>query len=198
MVLAGGTSRRFGGKPKGLELLGASRIIDRVVSALRQVTDDIVLASNDPDAHEWGLDDATVVSDTHPGAGGLAGVESAMRLERDVLVVAWDMPFVSSRLLSAILAAARTSGADVVVPESRSPHGVEPFCGFYAARLREALAEYLTHGGGAAHRFIAGLPRVHRLPLAEVRRAGEPDRLLFSVNTPADLERARAMVLREE
>lgn len=138
------------------------------------------------------------VADLHPGTGGLAGIESAFGMDCDVLVVAWDMPFVSSRLLAAIVDAARDTNADVVVPESLSPHGVEPFCAFYSVRVREQLSLFLERGGGAAHDFVAGLSRVHRLPLAEVMRIGDPNRLFLSVNTPADLERARAMLLDKE
>src|SRR6188768_632816 len=53
VVLAGGASRRFGGTPKGLERVGSTRIIDRVASALRGVTADLLLAANDPAATAW-------------------------------------------------------------------------------------------------------------------------------------------------
>jgi hypothetical protein len=35
---------------------------------------------------------------------------------------------------------------------------------------------------------------LHVLPAPAVAGAGDPKRLLFSVNSPADLERARAML----
>ncbi len=103
------------------------------------------------------------------------------------------MPFVTTDLLRAILEAAAQHDADVVVPASPSPHGFEPFCAFYSARVGDPLTAFLEQGGGAAHEFISGLPRVHRLPLATVRQSGDPDLLFFSVNTAADLERARAL-----
>src|SRR5688572_22108027 len=47
VVLAGGASRRLAGIPKGLELVGGSRVIDRVANALRAVSNDLLLAAND-------------------------------------------------------------------------------------------------------------------------------------------------------
>lgn len=192
VVLAGGASRRLGGAPKGLEIVGDSRIIDRVAAALRPVTNEILLVANDPDAGHW-LPGVAVLSDLHVGGGGLAGVEAALSRGRNVLVVAWDMPFITTDLLQAVLDAARAHEADVAVPESESPYGFEPFCAFYSARVLTALSSFLRQGGGAARDFLRRLPRVHRMPLADVERVGDPRLLFFSVNTVEDLQRARAM-----
>jgi molybdopterin-guanine dinucleotide biosynthesis protein A len=177
--------------PKGLELVGGRRIIDRVADALRGVTSELLLVANAPEADRW-LPGVAVVSDIHPGRGGLAGVEAALSVG-DALVVAWDMPFVSSALLQTLFDSARANDADVVVPESESPYGFEPFCAFYSKRVAPQLSAFLGEGGGAARDFIRRLSRVHRLALADVERIGEPQRLLFSANTADDLERARAM-----
>ena len=191
-MLAGGASRRLGGALKGLEVLGDRRVIDRVAAALQAVTPELLLVANHPDASRW-LPGVAVAMDLHPGAGGLAGVETALSRGSDALVVAWDMPFVTPTLLSALLSAARTHDADVAAPESESPHGIEPFCAFYSARILPSLSTFLSHGGGAAADFLRDVPRLHRMPVAEVERLGDPRRFFFSVNTPADLERARAM-----
>lgn len=193
-MLAGGASRRLGGLPKGLELVGGARIVDRVAAALRQVTNELLLVANDGEAPRW-LPGVAVVSDSHPGAGGLAGVEAALSRGEgtDALVVAWDMPFVTPALLRAITNAARASDADVALPESDSPYGFEPFCAWYSVRVLPSLTSYLETGGGAARDLLRRLPRVHRVPIADVEKLGDPRRLFFSVNTPEDLELARAM-----
>lgn len=183
--------------PKGLERVGNARIIDRVAASLREVTPDLLLAANHPDAGSW-LKDVQAVADLHAGAGGLAGVEAALGRGRDALVVAWDMPFVTGALLQALVDAARGSDADVALPESGSPYGVEPFCAFYSMRLRDSLTRFLDGGGGAARDFLAQVPRVRRLTGAEIARLGDARRLFLSVNTPEDLERARAMAADSE
>lgn len=167
-------------------------MIDRVVNAMRAICDDIVLSASAPDAKNW-LIDVPILSDEYPGRGGLAGVHAVLRTGRDAVVVAWDMPFVSTELLGALVELGRLEDADAVVPESDSPFGVEPFCAYYSARLSEPLARFLTESGGAAAEFLARLSTVRRLPAAQVRRIGDPGKLFFSVNTPGDLERARAL-----
>jgi molybdopterin-guanine dinucleotide biosynthesis protein A len=163
------------------------------VVALRAVTDRVVLAANDPAAPQW-IAGLPIVRDRFPGTGGLAGVDAALRRAAGgALVVAWDMPFVSPELLRALVGAAHDHGADLVIPESDSPYGFEPFCAFYSQELALGLAAFLERGGGAAREFVRQVQRVHRLPIADVARVGDPRRLFFSVNTPEDLERARAM-----
>jgi molybdopterin-guanine dinucleotide biosynthesis protein A len=191
-VLAGGASRRLGGSPKGLEVVGESRIVDRVASALKPVSDELVLIANVAEADQW-LTGVTVIRDLHAGAGGLAGVEAALTRGRDALVVAWDMPFVTTRLLAALVELAHRADAAITLPESESPFGYEPLCAYYSIRLREALRVFLDAGGGAAHDFIARTQDVHTLPISAVRGFGDPRQLFFSVNTPDDLVRARAI-----
>jgi molybdopterin-guanine dinucleotide biosynthesis protein A len=175
-----------------LERVGGSRIIDRVSAALSAVIPDLLLVANDPDAVRW-LPGVAVLSDVHPGAGGLAGVEAALSPGRDALVVAWDMPFVTAPLLRVLAEAARHHDADVALPQSDSPYGFEPFCAYYSARVREPLSAFFEAGGGAARDFLRRLHRVHVVPGAELKPLGDPRRLFFSVNTPEDLRRARDM-----
>lgn len=176
--------------PKGLELVGGHRIIDRVATALRPLTNSLVVAANDPDAEHW-LPGVAVVHDVIPGAGGLAGVHAALMSGSDALVVAWDMPFVNVELLAALVDVA--PGNSIIVPESFPRRHVEPFCAFYSAGVREPLESFLRGGGGAARDFIASARGVRRLPASDVSAIGDARRLFFSVNTPEDLARARAM-----
>jgi molybdopterin-guanine dinucleotide biosynthesis protein A len=185
----------MGGTLKGLEVVGASRIVDRVAGALKNACGRIVLAANDPSAPSW-LPGVDVVADRLPGSGGLAGVEAAIAREGDGIVVAWDMPFVTAGLLRELTRRAATHEADVVVPESDSPYGFEPFCAYYSARTLPQLAAFLEGGGGAARDFIAQVARVHRLPLRDVATFGDAATMFFSVNTPEELARARTIAER--
>lgn len=171
------------------------RIIDRVVSSIQTVTADIVLSANDQDASQW-LPGVPILSDKTPMLGGLSGILAGLlhgRAGRDVLVVAWDMPFVHPDLLARMVAVGREKSATAVVPESDSPYGIEPFCGWYSASAREPLEEFLASGGGTARSFVERLPDVRRLSLGEARQFGAPAVLFLSVNTAADLARARAI-----
>ena len=182
----------MGGSPKGLEIVGTSRIIDRVAGALRRVCGSVILAANDEHASQW-LPGTTVVPDIHAGAGGLAGVEAALKHSGDVIVVAWDMPFVPADLLRELARRAYVHDRMVVLPESDSPHGFEPFCAFYSARVLAPLSAFLTRGGGSARDFIAESDGVHRIPRNDLRSFGDPAVMFSSVNTPGDLSRARTI-----
>lgn len=182
----------MGGMPKGLETVGGIRIIDRVVSAVMRVTPDIVLSANNAEASQW-LINVTIVRDATAGFGGISGIQAALSFQRNALVVAWDMPFVTGELLNALAAAGVENGADAVVPESHSPHGIEPFCAWYAASARDTVDRFLEDGGRSAWELVKRLPRVHRLPLSVTARFGDPRTLFLSVNSPQDLARARAI-----
>lgn len=182
----------MGGSPKGLEIVGQRRIIDRVAEALGRACGSVILAANDEEASEW-LPGAVVVRDIHPGTGGLAGVEAALQRAGDALVVAWDMPFVPAALLDELTRRARLHDAEVVLPDSDSPYGFEPFCAFYSGRALQRLSAFLDRGGGAARDFISQSSSVHRIPMKDVVGFGNPGTMFFSVNSPDDLTRARTI-----
>ena len=190
-ILAGGAATRYSGRPKGLERVGGERILDRLVEALRDTTGDApVLVANAPDADSWapGL---RVVRDRRPDCGSLGGIYTAVLAgDGPVLVVAWDMPFVGADLLAAL--AAEAGDADVVVPESDGPRGMEPLCAVYGPECAGPIARQLDDEDLRAVGFHGDV-RVKRLPLDAVRRFGEPETLFFNINTPADLARAEEL-----
>lgn len=196
VILAGGGATRFGGLPKGLERVGDERIIDRVARALRAVTDDLLLIANDASAASW-LPGVRVAGDVRPGAGALGGLHAALaHAEGDILLVAWDMPFVSGALLGALRARGEhglgADAADAVLPESDgSRRGVEPLCAWYSARCLPAVTAALDAGDRRVIAFHDAV-RAVRFGLEEVRGFGDPARLFANVNTPEDLARAAA------
>ena len=185
----------MGGSPKGLEIVGSQRIIDHVATALRHACDELLLAANDAAAASW-LPGTAVVADIHRGAGGLAGVEAAMRRVGSIVVVAWDMPFVPGTLIRELVRVGNATSAAVVMPESDSPYGFEPFCAYYDARVLPALGAFLERGGGAARDFLAGIEQVQRIAAADVAGFGDRKTIFFSVNSADDLARARTIAAR--
>jgi molybdopterin-guanine dinucleotide biosynthesis protein A len=185
VVLAGGRSSRYGGLPKGLELVGSRRIVDRVADALRETTDALLLVANHPGAEEW-LPGVPTVADVRPGAGSLGGIHAALvHAATPILLVAWDMPFVPPSLLRALCRLGE--GADVAVPESDSSRrGVEPLCAYYAPSCLPAIERRLDAGDLRVVGFFDEV-RTRRLPAPEVARHGDPGRLFHNVNAPDDL-----------
>lgn len=187
VILAGGAASRFGGMPKGLERVNGRRIVDRVAAALREVTDSLLLIANADDAASW-LPGVRTERDVRTGLGALGGLHAALaHAGTDVLLVAWDMPFVSAALLGEMRRLGEEASADVVIPESDgSRRGVEPLCAWYSARCLPAVERTLDAGDLRVIGFHEQV-RVQRLPLARVSDFGDPVRLFSNVNTPADL-----------
>lgn len=191
VILAGGEASRFGGRAKGLELVHGVRIIDRVAAALRPPTDALLLVANDPAADRW-LSDVARVADVRPGNGSLGGLHAALTHARTpVLVVAWDMPFVSPALLEALRRAGEAEH-DAALPESDSPRGVEPMCAWYSPSCLPAIEEALDRGDRRMVTFLDQV-RVARIARGEVARFGRPERLFLNVNDEGALVRANAL-----
>ena len=187
-ILAGGGATRFGGKPKGLELVGGERILDRLVDALSAALGaPPLLVANAPDAGTW-RPDLRTVSDARPGLGALGGIYTAVaEAPAPVVCVAWDMPFVSQSLIRAL--AAGLDSHDAMLPQSGGRRGMEPLCAAYGPACRDAIAESLAAGDLRAIGFHDRI-RVGILPLADVRALADPELLFFNVNTADDLAKA--------
>jgi molybdopterin-guanine dinucleotide biosynthesis protein A len=166
------------------------RIVDRVAAALRSATNGMMVISNDADAGDW-LPGIPAYSDVRPERGSLVGIHSALTHARDdVLVVAWDMPFVSAELLE-LLCTHRSRARFAVVPEG--PAGLDPFCAIYAVECLPVIDAALDAGDLRLSHLLARLPHVERVPFRDIEAVGDPAKLLFNVNTAADLAIAEEM-----
>jgi molybdopterin-guanine dinucleotide biosynthesis protein A len=187
-ILAGGGATRFEGKPKGLELVGGERILDRLVRVMEgALGTPPLLIANAPDAATW-RPDLRTVTDVRPGFGALGGIYTAVvSTPAPVVCVAWDMPFVSESLIQAL--ARGLSQYDAMLPQSDGRRGVEPMCAAYGPACAEAISASLDEGDLRAIGFHRRI-QVGILPLDQVRALAEPDLLFFNVNTADDLARA--------
>lgn len=192
-ILAGGAATRMHGAAKGLQQVAGTRIIDRVASAMRGAADDLLLVANADDAGEW-LPGVAVARDRRPGFGALGGIHAALEAaDADVLVLAWDTPFVPAGLLRALREAGELRHAMMVAPRSASPWGFEPLCAWFSHAALGLVTKQLD-AGDARVGALAG--RAQALSV-DVSSWGDPDDLFFNVNTPDDLDRARTIAARE-
>jgi molybdopterin-guanine dinucleotide biosynthesis protein len=191
VILAGGASRRFG-TPKALALVGGQRIVDRVLDALAGAVPEVVVSANDP----WLFDDLDldVIPDVHSGIGPLAGIHAALHhaVERawpGALVVACDLPYVTTDVLRLVVRRASVSPADAVVPESHGRYGSEPLCAFYSTECIPVVEAMIAEGEHRAHRLLERV-RTDHVSLADIRPVGDPHLLFHNVNTVSDLDEA--------
>jgi molybdopterin-guanine dinucleotide biosynthesis protein A len=172
--------------------VGGKRILDRIADVLRAVSSDIVLVSNAADAASW-LPGVTTIADVRSERGSLVGIHTALthsHADGSVLVVAWDMPFVSEDLLCLIRDRGRHAPF-AVVPEG--PAGLEPMCAMYTRQTLPAVAAAIDAGDLRLTSMVARLPSFERIPLVTIASVGDPARLFFNVNSADDLAAAERM-----
>jgi molybdopterin-guanine dinucleotide biosynthesis protein A len=184
LVLAGGESRRMG-RDKTLLTWGDGDLLDHALKRLRDVVVEARIVSGSEGRHA----DRGVAVDTDAGTCALGGVLAGLvaAAGRPGLVLAVDMPLVPSALLARLLEHARDG--DVVVP--LSPRGEEPMCALYGPACLEPIRRRLERGDLKMTAFWGDV-RVHRLETREIADLGDPELMFLNVNTPLDLERARA------
>ena len=183
VVLAGGVARRLGGRDKALLQVGGKPLLARTLATLAQVTQTQLVVGR-PERHAgFG---AAVVADLRPGAGPLAGLETALThvTTPHVILVACDLPFLPVALLEALLAQPDT--AEVVVPIAGAY--LEPLCARYARRLLPRVSAALDAG---LRKMTACFDeaQVVRLDLDAIPGVFPED--LLNCNTPEVLAEAR-------
>ena len=187
VLLAGGAARRFRGMPKGLALVNGLRIADRALAALRGATERQIVVANDPRAARW-FPGLRTVKDGEEGLGPLHGLRTALAAAEGapVLVVAWDMPFVTAALLTALRREGER-GATAVVPVAGTPPRAEPLCAYYASEALVACDALLGRGERRAAALFETLPGATTVRGADLEALGDPGRLLLSIDTLEDL-----------
>lgn len=195
VILAGGKASRMGGAPKGLLEVGGRRILDRLVDAASAAFGTLpLLVANDPAAAGW-RPDLSVTADRIPDAGTLGGIHAALTtVAGPVVCVAWDMPFVTAVLLRRL--AADLDRFDAVLPASDGPRGVEPLCAGYGPGCLGPIEAAIGRGDLRAIGFHQDIV-VRVLDPATIAPLGDPARLFFNVNTPADRVEAERLAAAE-
>jgi molybdopterin-guanine dinucleotide biosynthesis protein A len=188
VIQAGGRSTRMGGRPKALLELGGRRIIERVLDAVAPVVDDVLVVTNTPAL--YGFLGVPMVADAWPEHGSLGGIFTGLAAAGGdaAFTVACDMPFLHPEV--ARLVVRRAGEGDVVIP--RVGAQLETMHAVYAKACLPAIEARLRAGRLKIVGFFEDV-RVVEIGEAEVARHRAPEVVFMNVNTPEELERARAL-----
>jgi molybdenum cofactor guanylyltransferase len=183
-VLAGGAGKRMGGPKAGLSL-GDRPLISYALEAMREPTVEVVVVAK-PDTPLPDLDDEVWREPARP-RHPLCGIVTALRQGKEALLVCGcDMPFVTPELAGWL-----GSFTDpLVIPEAGGR--LHPLLARYSPELLPALERGLEAERAIAE--VVGELDPRRISEDELRRFGDPERLLFNVNTPTDLARAEELM----
>jgi molybdopterin-guanine dinucleotide biosynthesis protein A len=181
-VLTGGKSTRMGRDKAFLEFEGQT-LLDRALTVLTQACDHVKIVGDPVRFAKYEAE--TVIADTFPGCGPLGGIHAALtHSSSDLnLILAVDMPFVSSELLSFLLATAKDNAAVVNVP--RINDGLQPLCAIYRRDFASIAKQALRAG---KYKIDALFPTVstHVIEESVLEAAGFSARSFLNMNTPQD------------
>lgn len=145
-VLTGGRSSRMGRDKALLPYQGAT-LVEWVASRVRQAVGSVVLVGGVERYSQLAI---PCISETYAGDGPLSGIEAALAspYARDWnLVVACDMPGLSTHMLQRLAAATVCEASVVAALGPASPGSdprLEPLCAAYHVRLLPAVRQAIS------------------------------------------------------
>jgi molybdopterin-guanine dinucleotide biosynthesis protein A len=191
-VLAGGKSSRMGtGTDKAFLDFGGQTLLDRALAVMGTVCGRVTIVGDPAKFTEYGSakyrssKNRSVVADIFPGCGPLAGVHAALVHSSAELnlMLAVDMPFVSSELLAFLLKTAENNEAIITVP--RTGKGLQPLCAVYRRDFSN-VAEQAVRAGKYKIDAAFSSVSVRVIEEGELAAAGFAEQSFFNVNTPQD------------
>lgn len=183
VILAGGQNNRFSGINKAFERVGEKRIIDRILSVIKELFNEVILVTNDPLQYlDWNL---TIVTDLFPIRSSLTGIHAGLFYTNTpyAFFMACDTPFVKKELLETILENIEPH-FDVIIPITSK--GFEPLCSIYSKQCLSPIEQQLIRQQLKIQRFFrkVQVKKIHE----KILREKDPNLVsFFNINTPDDL-----------
>ena len=189
IILAGGQSRRMGGREKSLMELQNIAPIEWVARRLKPQVDTLAINANG-DAKRFDFLRLPVLSDTIEGfVGPLAGVLSGMRWAAEVhgathiVTAAADTPFIPAQLVKRLCAEVSQTNK---VSMAHSNGRIHPVTALWPCDLADSLESFLTDEDQRKILVFAeryGLAET-KFDLVEGHAGHDP---FFNINTPDDM-----------
>jgi molybdenum cofactor guanylyltransferase len=184
-VLAGGKSTRMG-TDKAFVMLDGRTLLARMLDVARSLTPEVAIVGDPSKFSAF----APVIEDAFPGCGPLGGIHAALCASRSELnvILAVDIPFMSTALVNYILSRAKSSDACVTLP--RAAGGLQPLCAVYRRSFAD-LAERALKAGKNKIDAVFDETRILVLSEQEIQHAGFALTNFQNLNTPRDLASAQ-------
>lgn len=177
------------GRDKLLLKVGGVPMLCRVCKALAATCDEVIVVG---DGGEPPRGARRVAGERPGGQGPLAGIEAGLAAakNRRVFVAAGDLPFLPEALVRYLLARLGDQTVRAVVPRYRGRS--HPLCAAYDRGILPDVTAALDAGTRSVRALLENLSRVEYAGEEALDRFGDPGFFLMNVNSPEDLERARA------
>jgi molybdopterin-guanine dinucleotide biosynthesis protein A len=185
-ILAGGKSKRMGADKSFVAVDGCT-LLARMLELAHSVTDEVRIVGEATKYSQF----APVIQDIHRDCGPLGGIHAALRETQTELnlILAVDIPFVSTAFLSYLVQRARTETA-AMVTAVRTGQRWQPLCAIYRLQFAN-LADKALREGRYKIDLLFDEARVQAITEGDLRSAGFSSSLFRNLNTPADLKQAQ-------
>ena len=192
VVLAGGRSRRMGGRDKAFVELRGETLLSRTIARASPQVGELLINGDQPRFADFGL---PVIADRVPGhLGPLAGIFAGLDWAREnrpaakwLASFACDCPFFPLDLVVQLRAAAEAAGVPLAVAASGGRH--HPVFALWNTAIPETSESVLV-----AKKLRKMDDLVLRVAHATVEFASEPIDPFFNINMPDDLAKAESML----
>ena len=193
-ILAGGESRRLG-QDKSLLQFSGETLIKRIAERFSRLALETIVITNNED--KFNILDLPVYSDIVQGSGALGGLYTALyrASQPAVALLACDMPFASTDLVTAEIKILESCGKDVVIPVK--PEGLEPMHAVYRRKTcLPAVGRALKRGERRLVSWFQDVS-VYEMSPEETASYDPGSRAFVNINTLEDLRRAENMDKKE-
>lgn len=183
VILAGGKSARMG-FDKQLIKINERRLMDSLISKLRQEFDEIIIVTNKPEYYQ-GLSDK-IISDIIVGKGPLSGIHAGLNESSNELVyfIACDMPNINIEYIRYMKERIRNLDAYACI--TRFGNWIEPFNAFYSKKLKKKIEEHLLNNRRSINSLLDKV-EVHYIREEDARKYSPNWDMFLNLNTKEDL-----------
>ncbi len=181
IILAGGKSLRYG-KNKALVEVEGTRLIERVISVVQPLFENLIIITNNP--REYDYLQLPMHEDLIKGLGPLGGVYTGLEAisNESGFFVACDMPFLQSDLIRHMVEI--KGDFDAVVP--KVDWKIEPLHAIYTRNCLPAIKQLIDAQGYQIIKFFDNI-RVRYVKEKEIRSFDSRLKSFLNVNSPGKL-----------
>ncbi len=179
-VLIGGKSRRFG-RDKVVEPLGGVMLVERVVSVLKPLFQEIILIGH----QRQKIAGYKTVPDIIPDCGPLGGIYTALETSKNpyCFIFAADMPNLNTGLIRYM--AGLKEKADIVIP--KVPKGIEPLHAVYSRTAIPVIKDMLAKRSLKILNLIEKM-KIEYVEYQSIKYFGDPLRIFSNINSLSDID----------
>lgn len=186
LILAGGKSRRMGGRHKGNLILDGESFTQRLIRELGDGAEHIYLSCGTEYRETADVAEKCIlIKDIWPGCGPIGGLHAGCAACRAdaFMAAACDMPFLKAGLYRYL--ADLLEDYDGVVPVVRGR--MHPLAAVYRKRIQSSLEEQIQAGN---YRIINALEK-NRIRYADITGMKEYEEMLCNVNTEEEYDKIK-------